>query len=86
MFILSTSIYVLIQTSGLIDTFHYKIHEIFNFVSVHGTHTLHYIRLHNANKAAHSGFETQRRHHQKSKTGVPVTTKKDMCPPKTLTF
>ena len=24
------------------------------------------------NKAAHSGFETQRRHHQKSKTGVSV--------------
>ena len=26
------------------------------------------------NKAAHSGFETHRRHHQKSKTGVSVYT------------
>ena len=34
----------------------------------------------NANKAAHSGFETQRRHHQKSKTGVSVAP----CPPKIL--
>ena len=28
-----------------------------------------------ANKAAHSGFETQRRHHLKSKTGVSVAPK-----------
>ena len=35
-----------------------------------------------ANKAAHSGFETQRRHHQNSKTGVSVTPHKDLCPPK----
>ena len=41
-------------------------------------------RVRNANKAAHSGFKTQRKHHQKSKTGVPVAPKKDMCPPKTL--
>ena len=27
------------------------------------------------NKAAHSGFETQRRHHQKSKTGASVAHK-----------
>ena len=33
---------------------------------------------------AELGFETQRRRHQKSKTGVPVAPKKDMCPPKTL--
>ena len=34
-------------------------------------------------KVAHSGFETWRRHHQKSKTGVSVTPqKKDSCPPK----
>ena len=39
---------------------------------------VHYICLRNANKAAHSGFETQRRRHQKSKTGVPVAPKKDM--------
>ena len=26
-----------------------------------------------SNKAAHSGFETRKRHHQKSKTGVSVT-------------
>ena len=45
---------------------------------------VHYVRLRNANKAAHSGFETQRRHHQKSKTGVPVAPKMDMCPPNTL--
>ena len=31
---------------------------------------------HSLNKAAHSGFETQRRHHQKSKTGVSVATKR----------
>ena len=33
------------------------------------------------NKAAHSGFETQRTRHQKSKTGVSVAPKKDLCPP-----
>ena len=33
-----------------------------------------------ANKAAHSGFETQRRCHQKSKTGV--IRKKTLFPPK----
>ena len=33
------------------------------------------------NKAAHSGFETQRIHHQ-SKTGVSVALKMDTCPPK----
>ena len=27
-------------------------------------------------------FETQGRHHQKSKTGVPEDNKKDLCPPK----
>ena len=31
-----------------------------------------------ANKAAHSGFETQRRHHQKSKTGVSVVPQKEL--------
>ena len=30
-----------------------------------------------ANKAAHSGFETQRRCHQKSKTGVSVAPQKE---------
>ena len=35
-----------------------------------------------ANKAAHSGFETQRRRHQKSKRGASVAPKMDMCPPK----
>ena len=34
-----------------------------------------------ANKAAHSGFETQRRHYQKSKTRVSVAPEMDMCPP-----
>ena len=34
------------------------------------------------NKTAHSGFETQRRRHWKSKTGVSVTTQMDMCPTK----
>ena len=37
-----------------------------------------------ANKAAPSGFETQRRRHQKSKTGVSVTPQMDMCPTKNL--
>ena len=37
---------------------------------------VHYVRLHNVKKAAHSGFEIQRRRHQKSKTGVPVPPKK----------
>ena len=32
------------------------------------------------NKAVHSGFETQRRHHQKSKTGVSVAPQMKMCP------
>ena len=36
---------------------------------------VHYVRLCNANKAARSGFETQRRRHQKSKTGVSVAPK-----------
>ena len=34
------------------------------------------------NKAVHSGFEMQKRHHQKSKTGVSVTPRKDLCSPK----
>ena len=37
--------------------------------------------LPSANKAAHSGLETQKRHHQKSKTGVSVAPQKDLCPP-----
>ena len=32
----------------------------------------------------HSGFETQRRCHKKSKTGVSVAPKMDMCPTKIL--
>ena len=32
----------------------------------------------------HSGFKTQRWCHRKSKTGVPVAPKKDMCSPKTF--
>ena len=32
------------------------------------------------NKAVHSGFETQRRYHQKFKTGVSVALQKDLCP------
>ena len=36
-----------------------------------------------ANKAAHSGFETQRRHHQKSKTeGISGRTERTCVPPK----
>ena len=38
--------------------------------------------LSSVNKAAHSGFETQRRCHQKSETGVSVTPKMDVCPKK----
>ena len=33
---------------------------------------IHYICLHNVNKAVHSDLETHRRRHQKSKTEVPV--------------
>ena len=36
------------------------------------------------NKASHSGCETQRRHHQKSKTMVSVAREKDLCPPKVI--
>ena len=45
---------------------------------------VYYVRLPNANKAAHCGFETQRKRHKKSKTGVPVALKMDMCSPKNL--
>ena len=38
--------------------------------------------LPSANKAANSGFETQRTHHQKSETGVSVAPTMDMCPKK----
>ena len=38
--------------------------------------------LQSLNKAAHSGFEIQRRHHQKSETGVSEAPKIDMCPTK----
>ena len=40
----------------------------------------------NANKAAHSGFETQRRHHQKSKTGVSVAPQKGLMSSKIIKF
>ena len=36
------------------------------------------------NKAAHSGFDTQRRHHQKSKTGVSVAPQKGLMSSKNL--
>ena len=36
------------------------------------------------NKVAHSGFETQRRRHKKSETGVSVAPQKDLCPSKIL--
>ena len=36
------------------------------------------------NKAAHSGFETKGRRHQKSKSGVSVAPRKDSCPPKKI--
>ena len=38
------------------------------------------------NKTAHSNFETQRRHHHKSKTEVSVVPQKDLCPPKKFFF
>ena len=38
--------------------------------------------LPSVNKAAYSGFETKRRCHQKSETGVSVAPKMDMCPTK----
>ena len=37
--------------------------------------------LPSTNKAAHSGFETERRHQQKSKTVLSVIPQKDLCPP-----
>ena len=37
-----------------------------------------------ANKAGHSGFETQRRHHRKSIAGVSVATQKGLISSKTL--
>ena len=43
-----------------------------------------FIPLPGVNQAAHSGFETQRRCHQKSETGVSVVPKMDMCLPKIL--
>ena len=33
-------------------------------------------------KGIYPGFDTQGRHHQKSKTGVSVAHKKNLCPPK----
>ena len=38
--------------------------------------------LPSVSKAAYSGFEIQRRCHQKSDTGVSVPHKNDLCPPK----
>ena len=38
--------------------------------------------LSSLNKVARSGSETQRRWHQKSKTGVSVASKMDLCPTK----
>ena len=43
-----------------------------------------HVPLPNVTKAAHSGFETQRRHYQKSKTGKSVAPEKDMRPLKNL--
>ena len=40
--------------------------------------------LSNVNKVAHSGFETQRKHHQKSKTGVSVAPEKGLMSSKKL--
>ena len=40
------------------------------------------IPLPGVNESAHSGFETRRRHYQKSKTGVSVAPQKYLCPPK----
>ena len=37
--------------------------------------------LSSTNKVDHSGFETQRRHHQKSKTGESVAPQKGLVPP-----
>ena len=43
-----------------------------------------YMPLPSVKKAAHSGFEAQRRCNQKSKTGVSVAPQKDLCPPKII--
>ena len=46
--------------------------------------TCTYMPLPGANQAAHSGFKTQTRHHQKSKTGVSVALQKGLMSPKIL--
>ena len=46
-------------------------------LSEYGTH----VPSPSANKAAHCGFETQSRRHQKAKTGVSVTLLKELSPP-----
>ena len=46
-------------------------------------HTSH-MPLSSVNKAAHSDFETEMRHHQKSTTGLSVVPQKNLCPSKNL--
>ena len=41
------------------------------------SHVTYVMPLPSANKAAYFGFETQRKHHQKSKTGLSVAPQKD---------
>ena len=47
---------------------------------------VHYVCICNVNKAAHSGFESLGRHHQKSKTGVPVASTKGHVSAKNFKF
>ena len=47
-----------------------------------GECTLHSLLQKSELGRTHSGFETKKRRHLKSKTGVPAAPKKDMCPPK----
>ena len=44
-----------------------------------------YMLLPSVNKAAHSGCDTHRRCHQKSRTGASVAPQKDLCIPKNHT-
>ena len=66
---------------GESDQLLYTLAKLLHQRWISGEHISH-MSLPNANKAAHSGFETQMKSHQKSETGVSVAPKMDMCPTK----
>ena len=57
---------------------HYTLAKVLHQRWISGN--IYHTHLHSLNKAVHSGFETQRRCHQKSKTGVSVAPQMKMCP------